>query len=160
VTEEPAATEPVPGRVRAPVRVGGPPDRQGTLKDLSRPGRRAFSLPALDVPEAGIPQDQLRIAPPGLPEVVERDIVSHYTRLSQQNYGVDTGMYPLGSCSMKYNPKIAESVAALPGFARLHPLQPASTTQGALELLWRLERGWRGPRSSRRRARAASSRVC
>jgi glycine dehydrogenase subunit 2 len=124
----------------APVRTQGPPTQRGTIKDLSRPGRRAFSLPALDVPEAGIPQDQLRIAPPGLPEVVERDIVSHYTRLSQQNYGVDTGMYPLGSCSMKYNPKIAESAAALPGFARLHPLQPASTTQGALELLWRLER--------------------
>jgi glycine cleavage system P protein (glycine dehydrogenase) subunit 2 len=124
----------------APVRTQGPPTQQGTIKDLSRPGRRAFSLPALDVPEAALPREQLRTEAPGLPEVAERDIASHYTRLSQQNYGVDTGVYPLGSCSMKYNPKIAESVATLPGFSRLHPLQPESTTQGALELLWRLER--------------------
>jgi glycine cleavage system P protein (glycine dehydrogenase) subunit 2 len=124
----------------APVRTQDPPTQQGTIKDVSRPGRRAFSLPALDLPDAELPQDQLRRRPPGLPEVAERDIVSHYTRLSQENYGVDTGVYPLGSCSMKYNPKVAEAVAALPGFARLHPLQPASTTQGALELLWRLER--------------------
>jgi glycine dehydrogenase subunit 2 len=123
----------------APVRTQDPPTQQGTIKDLSRPGRRAFSLPALDVPEADLPREQLRAERPGLPEVGERDIVSHYTRLSQENYGVDTGVYPLGSCSMKYNPKIAETVAALPGFSRLHPLQPASTTQGALELLWRLE---------------------
>jgi glycine dehydrogenase subunit 2 len=124
----------------APVRTHGPPTHRGTIKDLSRPGRRAFGLPALDVPDADLPREHLRAERPGLPEVGERDIVSHYTRLSQENYGVDTGMYPLGSCSMKYNPKIAETVAALPGFARLHPLQPASTTQGALELLWRLER--------------------
>jgi glycine dehydrogenase subunit 2 len=124
----------------APVRTHGPPTHQGTIKDLSRPGCRAFGLPALDVPDADLPREHLRAERPGLPEVGERDIVSHYTRLSQENYGVDTGMYPLGSCSMKYNPKIAETVAALPGFARLHPLQPASTTQGALELLWRLER--------------------
>jgi glycine dehydrogenase subunit 2 len=124
----------------APVRTQDPPTQQGTIKDVSRADRRAFSLPALDVPEATLPQEQRRAQPPGLPEVAERDIVSHYTRLSQENYGVDTGVYPLGSCSMKYNPKIAEAVAALPGFARLHPLQPASTVQGALELLWRLER--------------------
>jgi glycine dehydrogenase subunit 2 len=124
----------------APVRTQDPPTLQGTIKDLSRPGRRAFNLPALDVPEADLPREQLRAERPGLPEVAERDIVSHYTRLSQENYGVDTGVYPLGSCSMKYNPKIAETVAAFPGFSRLHPLQPASTTQGALELLWRLER--------------------
>jgi glycine dehydrogenase subunit 2 len=123
----------------APVRTQDPPTQRGTIADLSRPGRRAFSLPALDVPQAALPTDQLRTAPPGLPEVAERDIVSHYTRLSQENYGVDTGIYPLGSCSMKYNPKVAETVAMLPGFSRLHPLQPESTTQGALELLWRLE---------------------
>jgi len=110
------------------------------LKDLSRAGRRAFSLPALDVPAAEIPQEHRRATPAGLPEVAERDLVSHYTRLSQLNYGVDTGVYPLGSCSMKYNPKIAENVAQLPGFQRLHPHQPDETTQGALELLWRLER--------------------
>jgi glycine dehydrogenase subunit 2 len=120
--------------------VGGPPDRQGTLKDLSRPGRRAFSLPELDVPEAPVPADQARKGAPGLPEVAERDLVSHYTRLSQRNYGVDTGFYPLGSCSMKYNPKIAERVAQLPGFLLGHPHQPDHTVQGSLELLWRLER--------------------
>jgi glycine dehydrogenase subunit 2 len=81
----------------------------------------------------------LRAQPPALPEVSEVDLVRHYTRLSQQNYGLDTGFYPLGSCSMKYNPKVAETAANLPGFARLHPLQPESTSQGTLELLWRLE---------------------
>ena len=132
--------ERIPRPVGAPVRTQSPADRQGTLMDLSRPGRRAFSLPELDVPEVELPQDQRRGLPPGLPEIAERDLVAHYTRLSQLNYGVDTGVYPLGSCSMKYNPKIAENVAQLPGFQRLHPLQPDSTTQGALELLWRLER--------------------
>jgi len=87
-----------------------------------------------------VPEEHARARPPALPEVAERDLVSHFTRLSQLNYGVDTGIYPLGSCTMKYNPKIAESVAALPGFARLHPLQPDHTVQGALEMLWRLER--------------------
>jgi glycine dehydrogenase subunit 2 len=142
VSEAPSTepTDPVPGRVGAPVRVGGPPDRQGTLKDLSRPGRRAFSLPELDVPEAPVPADQARQAAPGLPEVAERDLVSHYTRLSQLNYGVDTGLYPLGSCSMKYNPKIAENVAQLAGFQRAHPHQPDHSVQGSLELMWRLER--------------------
>ncbi|MGH2635140.1 MAG: aminomethyl-transferring glycine dehydrogenase subunit GcvPB [Actinomycetota bacterium] len=124
----------------APVRTQAPLDRQGTIKDLSRPGRRAFSLPALDVPDSPIPQDAARPGRPELPEVAERDLVSHYTRLSQLNYGVDTGVYPLGSCSMKYNPKIAEAVAQLAGIQRVHPRQPDSTTQGALELLWRLER--------------------
>ncbi len=122
----------------APVRTQGP-DGQGTIKDLSRPGRRAWSLPALDVPSTEMPAEFGRRDRPGLPEVAERDVVSHYTRLSQRNYGVDTGIYPLGSCSMKYNPKIAETVAALPGFQRAHPAQPDHTVQGALELLWRLE---------------------
>ena len=123
----------------APVRRDGPP-LPSTLKDLSRPGRRAWSFLNLDVPEAEVPKGHRRGARPALPEVAERDIVGHFTRLSQMNYGVDTGFYPLGSCSMKYNPKIAESVAALPGFQRLHPHQPEGTVQGALELMWRLER--------------------
>jgi glycine dehydrogenase subunit 2 len=124
----------------APVRTQGPIERQGTIMDLSRPGRRAFSLPLLDVPETSVPEGFERQRPAALPEVAERDLVSHYTRLSQRNYGVDTGVYPLGSCSMKYNPKIAEAVSQLPGFQRLHPLQPDATVQGALQLLWDLER--------------------
>jgi glycine dehydrogenase subunit 2 len=123
----------------APVRTQGPPTGRGTIKDLSRPGRRAYSLPVLDVPEAEIAPEFARRQRSGLPEVSERDIVVHYTRLAQMNYGVDTGVYPLGSCSMKYNPKVAETIAALPGFQRLHPHQPDQTVQGALELLWRLE---------------------
>ncbi len=125
--------------VGAPVRRRGPPG-QGTLLEASRPGRRAWSLPDLDVPEAALPADAVRAEPARLPEVAERDLVRHFTRLSQSNYGVDTGFYPLGSCSMKYNPKVAETVAAIPGFQRLHPHQPEGTVQGALELMWRLER--------------------
>jgi glycine dehydrogenase subunit 2 len=123
----------------APVRRSGPPV-SGTLRDRSRPGRRAWTLPSLDVPEVSLPGEALRGQPPSLPEVAERDLVAHFTRLSQMNYGVDTGFYPLGSCSMKYNPKVAETVAAIPGFQRLHPHQPERTVQGGLELLWRLER--------------------
>jgi glycine dehydrogenase subunit 2 len=141
VSEEPKApAEAAPPRVGAPVRVQGPRERHGTLKGLSRPGRRAFSLPELDVPETVLPADHVRQGRAGLPEVAERDLVSHFTRLSQLNYGVDTGFYPLGSCSMKYNPKIAENVAQLPGFQRAHPQQPDHSVQGSLELMWRLER--------------------
>ncbi|MCA1727058.1 MAG: aminomethyl-transferring glycine dehydrogenase subunit GcvPB [Actinobacteria bacterium] len=125
-------------RLGAPVRTGGP-DLPKTLKDLSRPGRRASQMPTPDVPLIELPEDQRRSEPPPLPEVGERDLVRHFTRLAQINYGVDTGFYPLGSCSMKYNPKIAEDVAALPGFRRLHPLQPESTAQGALALVHQLE---------------------
>ena len=124
----------------APVRAQGPPTGTGTLKDLSRSGRRAYSFRALDVPEAEVPEAFARHGRAELPEVAERDLVTHFTRLSQLNYGVDTGVYPLGSCTMKYNPKVAETVASLPGFERVHPLQPERTVQGALELLWRLER--------------------
>jgi glycine dehydrogenase subunit 2 len=124
----------------APVRRQDPPGSDGTIRDRSRTGRRASSFGPLDVPEASIAEGMRRAHPPDLPEVAEVDLVRHYTRLSQMNYGVDTGMYPLGSCTMKYNPKVAEEVAALPGFRRLHPLQPDTTVQGALEMLWRLER--------------------
>jgi glycine dehydrogenase subunit 2 len=111
--------------------------------EQSRPGRRGVRLPEPDVPafdEATmLPAAVRRTAPLGLPEVAEVDVVRHYTRLSQLNYGVDTGFYPLGSCTMKYNPKVDEWVAGLPGFADVHPLQPASTVPGLLELLWTLE---------------------
>ncbi len=125
--------------VGAPVRRQGPPGA-GTIKDASRAGRRGSSIAPLDVPAATIPPAYARATPVALPEVGELDVVRHYTRLSQQNYGLDTGLYPLGSCSMKYNPKVAETAANMPAFARLHPLQPAETIQGTLELLWLLER--------------------
>ncbi len=111
--------------------------------ERSRPGRRAGRMPKLDVPAAppdAIPAAMRRATAPALPEVSENELVRHYTRLSQRNYGIDTGFYPLGSCSMKYNPKLAEDAAAMAGFRRLHPLQPASQTQGALQLLVELER--------------------
>ena len=136
MTEEPRAAT----HTGAPVRTGDPGGFPATLKELSRAGRRASSLPDLDVPAADIPEEHRRKERAWLPEVGERDLVRHYTRLAQRNYGVDTGFYPLGSCSMKYNPRIAETAAALPGFQRLHPHQPDGTIQGALELLWRLER--------------------
>ncbi|HMJ02741.1 MAG TPA: aminomethyl-transferring glycine dehydrogenase subunit GcvPB, partial [Conexibacter sp.] len=98
-----------------------------TIYERSRPGRRAFVVPQLDVPER--PLDELlparfrRITPARLPEVSEPELVRHYHRLSKRNFDLDTGFYPLGSCTMKHNPKLHERVAALPGNARLHPLQ-------------------------------------
>ncbi len=141
--------------------------------ELSRPGRRGFSLPAPDVPdvpdagagaEAGsaidhspghavgadtavdpgpaawLPAGRLRAEPPALPEVAEVDVVRHFTRLSQLNHAVDTGFYPLGSCTMKYSPRVNEDAARLPGFAGLHPHAPDDLAQGALQLMWELAR--------------------
>jgi glycine cleavage system P protein (glycine dehydrogenase) subunit 2 len=115
-----------------------------TVLDKSRPGRRAATLPALDVPAvdpaealAGV---ELADEPPALPELGELDVVRHFTRLSHRNHGIDVGFYPLGSCSMKYNPRMAEAVAALPGFRGLHPWAPDTAAQGTLGLLWELER--------------------
>jgi glycine cleavage system P protein (glycine dehydrogenase) subunit 2 len=125
--------------VGAPVRRQGPPAPR-TIADASRPGRRAGRFPALDCDPVELPGEMRRREPAPLPEVSEIDIVRHYTRLAASTYGLDTGFYPLGSCSMKHNPKVAETAATLPGFSRLHPLQPDDTVQGTLELLWRLER--------------------
>jgi glycine dehydrogenase subunit 2 len=115
-----------------------------TIYERSRPGRRAFSPPPMDVPEVPIaellPASAIRREPPALPEVSEPEIVRHYNNLSKKNFDLDTGFYPLGSCTMKHNPKLNERVAALPGHARLHPLQDDEYAQGALELMWRLER--------------------
>ena len=112
--------------------------------ELSAPGRVGYSLPEADVPTtdpaALLPPRHLRPKPPELPEVSEFDVIRHYTRLSQMNYSVDTHFYPLGSCTMKYNPKINEDMARLPGFARLHPLAPPMAVRGALQLMWELAR--------------------
>lgn len=109
--------------------------------ELSSKGRTGVLPPHNDVPEAdpaqGIPSDMLRDDLP-LPEVSEIDVVRHFVRLSQRSFGVDTGFYPLGSCTMKYNPKIDERIANLPGFRALHPLQPEETCQGALRLMHEL----------------------
>jgi glycine dehydrogenase subunit 2 len=111
--------------------------------ELSRPGRRAWSLPevGVDAPEIDrlIPQEHLRSAPPSLPEVSERDLVAHYTRMSQRNWAIDVGAYPLGSCTMKYNPKASEDAASFPGFTGLHPLADDELCQGALGLLGSLQ---------------------
>ncbi len=108
------------------------------LYEISAPGRRGASLPALDVPETAIPAAWQRDDLP-LPEVAEVDLVRHYVRLSQKNFSVDTGFYPLGSCTMKYNPKINEVAARLPGLAQIHPLQDEETVQGALRLMYELQ---------------------
>ena len=110
--------------------------------ELSKPGRCGYSLPA-NPWEKGteeIPAALRRSEEAKLPEVSELDVVRHYTNLSNMNFGVDTGFYPLGSCTMKYNPKINEEMAAMPGFKTLHPLQPDCTVQGALELYYNLNR--------------------
>jgi glycine dehydrogenase subunit 2 len=110
--------------------------------ELSSPGRSAHSLPEPDTDveaaRAKVPPRYLRQDAPALPEVSELDVVRHYSRLSQLNYGLDTHFYPLGSCTMKYNPKLNEDMARLPGFGRLHPLAPAALAQGALGLMHEL----------------------
>ncbi len=108
------------------------------------PGRVGYSLPPSDVPEvpldAILPEAYRRAEPAALPEVSELDVVRHYTALSHRNFSIDEGFYPLGSCTMKYNPKINEDAARQAGFARLHPYAPEELAQGALQLLWELER--------------------
>lgn len=113
------------------------------LFDLSHSGRRAALLPACDVPIRPLedelaPEDRAK-APVPLPELCELDVVRHFTNLSTRNMSIDTNFYPLGSCTMKYNPKRNERLSSLPGFAELHPHQPDSTLAGMLELLWRLQ---------------------
>ncbi len=113
--------------------------RDQLIFELSSPGRRGYSLPAHDVPPApldgAVPDGLLRRGLDGFPEMTEVGLVRHFTRLSTWNYGVDTGMYPLGSCTMKYNPKVNEVAARLSGFAHLHPLAPDEVAQGALAIM-------------------------
>ncbi|RJQ05871.1 MAG: glycine dehydrogenase subunit 2 [Bacillota bacterium] len=117
--------------------------REPLVFELSRPGRKAYSLPSLDVPERPmgdlIPENQRRSTPANLPEVSEVDVTRHFTRLSQRNHGVDIGFYPLGSCTMKYNPKVDEAVAQYDGFASVHPYTPEELVQGALRLMFEMQ---------------------
>ncbi len=115
-----------------------------TIFQKGAPGRRAFTCPPIDVPEVDgaelLPERLRRAEPPRLPEVSEPEIVRHYVALSKRNFDLDSGFYPLGSCTMKHNPRLHERAAALAGHARLHPVQDAERAQGALELLWNLQR--------------------
>src|SRR5262245_51327279 len=117
---------------------------ENLIFEKTQPGRRGYMLPALDVPSIDpaqvLPAESLRQSPPALPEMSELDTIRHYTRLSQLNFSIDTNFYPLGSCTMKYNPKVCEQVAGCTGFKALHPLQPASTVQGFLQVYYELER--------------------
>lgn len=117
---------------------------ESLIFEKGAPGRRAATMTSMDVPteplESLVPPALLREVPAPLPEVSEIEVVRHYTHLSQRNFGIDTGFYPLGSCTMKYNPKLNEDIAALPGFAHIHPLQPESSVQGAIQLVYELER--------------------
>ena len=110
-----------------------------TIFDKSSPGKTGYHLPETKVDISGcIPRKYLRKNAPHLPEVTENEVVRHYTARSVKNHQIDKGLYPLGSCTMKYNPKINDAVSGLPGFSGLHPYQPESTVQGALELMHHL----------------------
>jgi glycine dehydrogenase subunit 2 len=147
----PSANGARPARAPAPGAPAGadtgatPMQRDGarTIFHKGAPGRRAFMCPALDVPRIDVsdllPERFRRAQPPRLPEVSEPEIVRHYVGISKRNFDLDSGFYPLGSCTMKHNPRLHERVAALPGHARLHPLQDPERAQGALELMWNLQ---------------------
>src|SRR5690625_6784302 len=111
--------------------------------ERSKEGRKSYSLPPLDIPEVKL-EDELdeayiRKTPADLPEVSELEVMRHYTGLSDRNFGIDSGFYPLGSCTMKYNPKINENVARLDGFSHIHPYKYQDTVQGALEMMFDLQ---------------------
>src|SRR3954469_13052051 len=121
-----------------------PTQNEGLIFDRSQTGRVGYRLPKLDVEETSL--DELMPAElrrtddlPGVPEVSEVDVVRHFTRISTWNYSIDLGMYPLGSCTMKYNSRLNEKVARIPGFANLHPLAPEAESQGALALMYQLQ---------------------
>jgi glycine dehydrogenase subunit 2 len=110
------------------------------IVELTGPGKYGANLPRVDVPVTALPDDLLRTDDlAGIPELTETEVVRHYTRISQRNFCIDTGMYPLGSCTMKWNPKVHEEAARLPGFAFAHPLQDENASQGALQLMYELQ---------------------
>src|SRR3972149_3663138 len=110
------------------------------IYEKSRPGRRAGRPPRPDLPVPEVPAELRRAEPPRLPEVPESEIVRHFTALADRNFGIDTGFYPLGSCTMKHTPRVNERAVSIPGFRDLPPLQEDDGAQGALELMWTLER--------------------
>ncbi|PYQ59543.1 MAG: hypothetical protein DMF58_11300, partial [Acidobacteria bacterium] len=116
-------------------------NREGLIFEHSKRGRRGYRLPALDVPEKTdlFPTNLMRSEIADEVEVSEVDVIRHFTRLSKLNVSIDAGLYPLGSCTMKHNPRLNEEIARTPGFALSHPLQPDHQVQGNLELLWNLE---------------------
>ena len=114
-------------------------ERRAPLMDRSRRGRLGTTLPRLDVPESEPPEASLLRDDLDLPEVSEGEIVRYFSQISQLNFSIDHNFYPLGSCTMKYNPKLNDEIASLPGFSDIHPLQPEATAQGAIRLLWELQ---------------------
>ena len=109
------------------------------IYEKSQAGRRGIGIPKPDLPVPAVPPELARQEPPRLPELAEPEVMRHFTALSTRNFGIDTGFYPLGSCTMKYNPRVNERLAGLPGFAGLHPLVEDDAAQGALELEWNLQ---------------------
>jgi glycine dehydrogenase subunit 2 len=109
------------------------------IYERSRPGRRGLGIPTTDLPIPEIPASLARKTPPRLPEIAEPEVLRHFTKLSTRNFGIDNGFYPLGSCTMKYNPRVNERLVGLPGFRDLHPLADEDSIQGALELEWNLQ---------------------
>src|SRR5438270_864334 len=122
---------------------GTPPMLEPLLFTLGSPGRRAVHFPALDVPEAPLPTGFFRDEDPNdtlmWPELSELEVVRHFVHLSHLNMAIDVNFYPLGSCTMKYNPKVNETVAAMPGFAAIHPYQPEASIQGALRIMYDMQ---------------------
>src|SRR5207342_940015 len=118
------------------------PERDHTVKliyERSQAGRRGFAVPKPDLPVPAVPAGLARKEPPRLPELSEPEVLRHFTKLSQRNFGVDNGFYPLGSCTMKYNPKVCEEMARLAGFSEAHPLLPSEYVQGNLALMHRVQ---------------------
>jgi glycine dehydrogenase subunit 2 len=109
------------------------------IYERSRPGRRGLAVPQPDLPVPPVPEALARKEPPRLPELAEPEVLRHFTKLSTRNFGIDSGFYPLGSCTMKYNPRVNERLVGLPGFRDLHPLADEDSIQGALELEWNLQ---------------------
>src|SRR5204863_8895998 len=109
------------------------------IYERSQRGRRASAVPDPEVEAVAVPEALRRSRPQRLPELAEPELVRHFTELSTRNFGIDTGFYPLGSCTMKYNPRVNERIVGLPGFRDLHPHQDDADAQGALELMWRLQ---------------------